>query len=167
MLPSAKKIVSVDPPFRGDGTPENSEIVDILYPVSARLTFATTVVPTTNLIYTATLNGFEIKVLVDQNGNIFPITINTTNVIKFVMSAKADTGEIFWMIWEGTVKNSGGTVTILVSNVSVLQDDFNGAFLVEVNANSILDGIEIQATGINLKIIECKATFELVGTESL
>lgn len=160
-------VITVDPPFRGDGTVENSELVDILYPVSVNLTYTTSIVPTTSLIYTATLDGFEIKVLVDQNGNIFPITINTTNIIKFVMSAKADSGEIYWMIWEGTVKNDGGVVTILVSNVNVLQDDFNGTFLVEVNADSVNDGIEIQATGIDGKIIFCKATFELVGTESL
>jgi hypothetical protein len=134
-------------------------VFKIDYPVRRNLTVSTSVIPVADLTYFATVVDTATETLRNTATNIFTLLAGTINVVGFTMFCVSTTDEIYIQQWTASVKNVGGTITINVSNDSVIQDDFAGLLTVAVTGNNSEQGVEIQVTGISGKTINCRATF--------
>jgi hypothetical protein len=150
--------ITFSPPVRGDGNPSASNLISIKYPIRTNITVSTAQ-PTQDLIYTATVIGATTETLYNQLSEIFQVSDDTSNVVKFIMFCISTTSEIYIREWEATVTNIAGANTIMLSNDNVLQDDFGGTLTAVISADDALGGVKIEVTGITAKTINCRATF--------
>ena len=131
------------------------------YPIRNNLVSSSIPSPTTNVEYTATLVDFQIRTLLNSDGNIFTIPAATQGVLTINLTGESSLDERLAAVWEYYVNNIGGTITLAQSNGGIIYQTFAVPMdaNIVISGNNALQGVQIIGTGQVGSTIILKATF--------